>query len=114
MIEHLHAVLRMHQIGIVNLLRPRRLLRAAVNNARLGPQAALIMKAAAEHPHAPAVTDERGTLTYRELDEQSNALAHALKELGLPTGRWSRSWPATTAACCWQSAAPPGPRCAWR
>ncbi|GAA2630974.1 acyl-CoA synthetase [Paractinoplanes durhamensis] len=84
MIEHLHAVLRMHQIGIVNLLRPRRLLRAAVNNARLGPQAALIMKAAAEFPDAPAVTDERGTLTYRELDEQSNALAHALKQLGLP------------------------------
>ncbi|GIF20047.1 fatty-acyl-CoA synthase [Actinoplanes tereljensis] len=84
MIEHLHAVLRMHQIGIINLSRPRRLLRAAVNNARLGPQAALIMKAAAEHPDFPAVTDDRGTLTYRELDEQSNALAHALKELGLP------------------------------
>ncbi|MFC7277562.1 acyl-CoA synthetase [Paractinoplanes rhizophilus] len=84
MIEHLHAVLRMHQIGIVNLRQPRRLLRAAVHNARLGPQAALIRKAAAEHPDAPAVTDERGTLTYRELDEQSNALAHALTELGLP------------------------------
>jgi fatty-acyl-CoA synthase len=84
MIEHLQAVLRMHQIGIVNLLRPRRLLRAAVDNARLGPQAALIMKAAVEYPNAPALTDERGTLTYRELDEQSNALAHALKELGLP------------------------------
>ncbi|MBM2615522.1 acyl-CoA synthetase [Actinoplanes sp. LDG1-06] len=84
MIEHVRAVLRMHQIGIVNLLSPRRLLRAAGQNARLGPQAALIMKAAAEHPDAPAVTDESGTLTYRELDEQSNALAHALKGLGLP------------------------------
>jgi len=84
MIENLRAVLRMHQIGIVDLRRPRRLLRAAVDNARLGPQAALIMKAAAEFPDAPAVTDERGSLTYRELDEQSNALAHALKELGLP------------------------------
>nr|BFE74154.1 hypothetical protein GCM10020092_074550 [Actinoplanes digitatis] len=83
-LEHLHAVGRMHQIGIINLLRPDRLLRAAVNNARLGPQAALIMKAAAEHPDAPAVTDERGTLTYRQLDEQSNALAHALNGLGLP------------------------------
>ncbi len=83
-LERLHAVGRMHQIGIVNLRRPDRLLRAAVHNARLGPQAALIMKAAAEHPAAPAVTDERGTLTYRQLDEQSNALAHALHELGLP------------------------------
>src|SRR5688572_33446241 len=83
-LEQLQAVRRMHQIGIVNLLRPDRLLRAAVQNARLGPQAALIMKAAAEHPDAPAVTDERGTLTYRQLDEQSNALAHALHGLGLP------------------------------
>jgi fatty-acyl-CoA synthase len=83
-LEHVQAVRRMHQIGIVDLLRPGRLLRAAVNNARLGPQAALIMKAAAEHPDAPAVTDERGTLTYRQLDEQSNALAHALHALGLP------------------------------
>jgi fatty-acyl-CoA synthase len=83
-LERLRAVGRMHQIGIVNLRRPDRLLRAARNNARLGPQAALIMKAAAEHPDAPAVTDERGTLTYRELDEQSNALAHALHRLGLP------------------------------
>ncbi|GAA0568121.1 acyl-CoA synthetase [Paractinoplanes ferrugineus] len=84
MIEHLRAVLRMHQIGIINLTRPHRLLRAAADNSRLGPQAALIMKAAAEHPDAPAVTDELGTLTYRQLDEQSNALAHALKGLGLP------------------------------
>jgi fatty-acyl-CoA synthase len=82
--EKLHAVLRMHQIGIVNLTRPDRLLKMAKNNGRLGPQAALIMKAASEHPDAPALTDERGTLTYRELDEQSNALAHALKSLGLP------------------------------
>jgi fatty-acyl-CoA synthase len=81
--ENLHAVLRMHQIGIVNLLRPDHLVRAAVRNAKLGPQAALIMKAAAENPHAPALTDERGTLTYRQLDELSNALARALRELNL-------------------------------
>ena len=62
-LERLRAVGRMHQIGLVNLLRPDRLVRAAVNNARLGPQAALIMKAAVEHPDAPAVTDERGTLS---------------------------------------------------
>ncbi|MEU4560670.1 acyl-CoA synthetase [Actinoplanes sp. NPDC023936] len=83
-LEHLHAVLRMHQIGIVNLARPDRLLKMAATNGRLGPQAALIMKAAAEHPDLPAVTDERGSLTYRELDEQSNALAHALKSFNLP------------------------------
>ena len=83
-LEHLRAVLRMHQIGIVDLGRPDRLVKAARNNARLGPQAALIMKAAAEHPDRPALTDERGTMTYRELDEQSNALARHLRSLGLP------------------------------
>ncbi|GAA4588313.1 fatty-acyl-CoA synthase [Actinoplanes octamycinicus] len=83
-LENLHAVLRMHQIGIVNLLRPDHLVSAAIRNARLGPQAALIMKAAIEHPHAPALTDERGTLNYRQLDEQSNALARALKDLKFP------------------------------
>ncbi|GIF06876.1 AMP-binding protein [Actinoplanes siamensis] len=82
--ENLHAVLRMHQIGIVNLLRPDRLVGAAVRNARLGPQAALIRKAAVEHPSAPALTDDQGTLTYPELDELSNALAHGLTGLGLP------------------------------
>jgi fatty-acyl-CoA synthase len=83
-VENLHAVLRMHQIGIVNLLRPDRLVGAARRNARLGPQAALIMKAAMEHPSLPALTDDRGTLTYRQLDEQSNALAHALTGLNFP------------------------------
>ncbi|HWS34816.1 MAG TPA: acyl-CoA synthetase [Actinoplanes sp.] len=83
-LEHLHAVLRMHQIGIVNLLRPDRLLKAAGNNARLGPQAALTEKAATENPNAPALTDERGTWTYREFFERSNALAHALRRVDLP------------------------------
>ncbi|GLY03178.1 fatty-acyl-CoA synthase [Actinoplanes sp. NBRC 101535] len=77
-------MLRMHQIGIVDLRRPDRLLRAAVANARLGPQAALTQKAALEHPDAPALTDERGTWSYREYYERSNALAHALLRVGLP------------------------------
>ncbi|MDI6101778.1 acyl-CoA synthetase [Actinoplanes sp. NEAU-A12] len=83
-LEHLHAVLRMHQIGIVNLLRPDRLVKAAANNAKIGPQAALIEKAANERPDLPALTDERGTWTYREFFERSNALAHALRKVDLP------------------------------
>ena len=83
-LEHLRAVLRMHQIGIVDLLRPDRLIKAAANNAKIGPQAALVEKAAIEHPDLPALTDERGTWTYRELFERSNALAHALRKIDLP------------------------------
>ncbi|MEU4619691.1 acyl-CoA synthetase [Actinoplanes sp. NPDC023801] len=83
-LEQLHAVVRMHQIGIVNLLRPDRLIKAAGNNAKIGPQAALTEKAALEHPDLPALTDERGTWTYREFFERSNALAHALRKVSLP------------------------------
>ena len=36
----------------------------------------------AAHPDARALTDGRGSLTYRELDERANRLAHALRELG--------------------------------
>ncbi|GIE31799.1 fatty-acyl-CoA synthase [Actinoplanes italicus] len=80
----LRAVLRMHQIGIVNLLRPDRLVKAAGNNARLGPQAALTEKAATEHPDLPAITDEKGTWTYLQYFQRSNALAHALRKVELP------------------------------
>jgi fatty-acyl-CoA synthase len=83
-LEHLHAVLRMHQIGIVNLLRPDKLIKAAGNNAKIGPQAALTETAANDHPDLPALTDERGTWTYRQFFERSNALAHALRRTDLP------------------------------
>lgn len=40
-------------------------------------------KQAADRPDAPALTFEGRTLTYRQLDEQSNALAHRLCGMGL-------------------------------
>lgn len=84
--ESLHALGRMQQRGIIDLRRPDRLLRMAEDNRVYGPQAALIMKTAAEHPDSPALADERGVLTYRELDRQSNALARALVADGLTPG----------------------------
>ncbi|GLF99153.1 non-ribosomal peptide synthetase [Streptomyces yaizuensis] len=43
---------------------------------------ALFEARAAERPDAVAVEDERGALTYRELDERANRLAHQLRSLG--------------------------------
>ncbi|WP_281197285.1 AMP-binding protein [Nocardia pseudovaccinii] len=84
--EDARAVVRLHRSGVIDLTRPDRVLRTTRNNKTYGPQATLIMKAALEHPDAPAVADERGVLTYRELDEQSNALANALLAQGLRPG----------------------------
>ncbi|HEX8274268.1 MAG TPA: amino acid adenylation domain-containing protein, partial [Longimicrobiaceae bacterium] len=41
---------------------------------------------ALERPHAPALTFEAETLTYRELNERANRLAHRLRALGVAPG----------------------------
>ncbi|MGW5113475.1 AMP-binding protein [Nocardia sp. NPDC004123] len=86
LVEKVAAAALLHRTGVIDLTRPDRLRRLAAANQCYGPQASLIMKAAAEHPEALAVVDERGALTYRELDEQSNALASALAASGLRPG----------------------------
>lgn len=74
----LNAIKRMHQAGVIDLARPDQVVAMARANGSFGPQAALIMKAARDHPDDPALADERGEMTFRELDEQSNALADSL------------------------------------
>ncbi|MEE2034837.1 amino acid adenylation domain-containing protein [Rhodococcus chondri] len=48
--------------------------------------AEMLSATAARHPELPAVADTRATLTYRELDEQSNRLAHELVAAGVARG----------------------------
>ena len=48
--------------------------------------AAACVASAARHPNELALIDERGQLTYRELHERTNALAHALADQGLNEG----------------------------
>ncbi|MFC1421134.1 acyl-CoA synthetase [Streptacidiphilus cavernicola] len=81
-----HAVVRLHRTGVIDLTRLDLTLRAARNNNVYGPPASMIMAVARRAPDAPALADERGVLTYRELDEQSNALANALLAMGLTPG----------------------------
>jgi fatty-acyl-CoA synthase len=51
-----------------------------------GPAGAAITVAAAAHGDRTALIDDRGALTFTELDRRSNALANALRERGLDSG----------------------------
>lgn len=81
-----HALLRMLQRRVVDPARPDVALRALGYNRRYGPQAALVIKGAAESPDRIAIVDERGTLTYAQYEAQSNALARGLRASGLKSG----------------------------
>lgn len=53
---------------------------------RYGAFGGLVGYTAARYGDAPAITDERGTLSFRELEDQSNALAHGLRANGFGAG----------------------------
>src|SRR5215216_5080442 len=73
--------------GIIRPQRPDRLLNAAVALIRWGATPAAGYKAAASrYPDDLGLIDESGTLTFREIHERSNALAHALALEGVAAG----------------------------
>ncbi|MEU7764319.1 acyl-CoA synthetase [Nocardia sp. NPDC049190] len=67
-------------------LRPDRAVRSALDVLKFGPFAGVVMHSARTRPDAGAIVDERGELTFGQLDEQSNALARGLANLGLEPG----------------------------
>jgi len=85
-IESGHAVARLVDRGIIEPLD----IGAAVRSAKLaqlyGPQATMAIQGGRRYADLPAVVDERGTLTYQQVDDQSWALAHGLQGLGLKEG----------------------------
>ena len=72
--------------GMVDLLRPDQAVQAFIALRRYGAFGGLLANAAARYRDAPALTDERGTLSFRELDQYSNALARALAAKGIRAG----------------------------
>ena len=73
--------------GILRPQRPDRLFHALRALIRWGATPAAGYKAAASrHPDRLALIDESGTLTFREVHERSNALAHALRAEGVGAG----------------------------
>ena len=76
----LHTLVTLTRAGIVHPERPDRLWHTARALLRYGTTPAAGYTAAArKFPDEPAVIDELGTLTFREVDERTNALAHALR-----------------------------------
>jgi fatty-acyl-CoA synthase len=58
-----------------------------VKNSRVyGPQATMAIQGGRKFPSLPAIVDEHGTLTFKQVDDMSNALAGGLKSLGVDKG----------------------------
>ena len=93
--------------GLARPRRPDRLAAMAAAFARFGSTpAAGYAAGAAAYPNAVAIVDERGSLTYRQVHERSNAVANALREDGVREGdgvaimcRNHRGWIDAVVAC---------------
>ena len=73
--------------GVVRFDRPDKLVRVGLTMLRWGPTpAAGYAISALRTPDRPAIHDERGTISFRELATQTNALAHGLRGLGVGEG----------------------------
>jgi acyl-CoA synthetase (AMP-forming)/AMP-acid ligase II/uncharacterized membrane protein len=73
--------------GILRPIRPDRLLHIATTLVRWGRSpAAGFIALAAQYPDEPAIVDELGTLTFKDVDVRTNALAHAFADHGIGEG----------------------------
>src|SRR3954447_4189000 len=103
----LQTLVTLTRAGIVHPERPDHLWHTARALLRFGTTPAARYTAAARiHPDEPAVIDELGTISFKQLDERTNALAHALAADGVEEGdgvalmcRNHRGWIDTVVAC---------------
>ena len=84
--ETLGLITTMRRAGLIAPMRPDRYVRIAAAMRREGMGMTSGFASAAQRcPDSPGLIDERGSLTWRELEERCNALAAALQ--GLPSGQ---------------------------
>jgi acyl-CoA synthetase (AMP-forming)/AMP-acid ligase II len=77
----------LHQSGIAGLHRPDKTVKVVSAFVRWGASPALgITTAAIHYPHETALIDERGSLTFEQLQRRTNALAHAFARMGIGYG----------------------------
>jgi acyl-CoA synthetase (AMP-forming)/AMP-acid ligase II len=77
----------LREAGILGLERPDKAIKVGSAYVRWGASPALgITTAAIHHPHETALIDERGSLTFEQLQRRSNALARAFAAMGIGYG----------------------------
>ncbi|HEY5815348.1 MAG TPA: AMP-binding protein [Solirubrobacterales bacterium] len=77
----------LHEAGVLGLHRPDKSAKVVSAFVRWGASPALgITTAAIHYPHETALIDERGSLTFEQLQRRSNALAHAFERMGIGYG----------------------------
>jgi fatty-acyl-CoA synthase len=85
--DKLHTAKTLVETGILRPARPDKLVRVGVALQKWGPTPAAGYTASAiRYPNDTAIIDELGTLTFREVHERTNALAHALSDAGILEG----------------------------
>jgi fatty-acyl-CoA synthase len=80
------ALLTIVNAGLIGAERPDRLYATYKAMERYGAMGAAISMAAIRHGDRTALIDEIGSLTYREMDLRSNALANAFRARGAGSG----------------------------
>lgn len=83
MSDGLSAVGVLRRSGAIELQNPVELLRTAKDATVLGPVVTAFAHAARHNGAATAIADERGPLTFEELDRRSNAVANGLAARGI-------------------------------
>ncbi|MFD3742908.1 acyl-CoA synthetase [Nocardia sp. NPDC058633] len=86
LLESVKAIGVLRARGVSDPKTPLETLRTMKESKIYGPQATLVRHSARVAPDQVALVDERGELTYRELDEQSTAIARGLGEAGIGEG----------------------------
>ena len=85
--QGLHTVKTLYEAGLIRAQRPDRTLRALLVMQRWGmTPAAGYQAGAAQYPNEVAIIDERGTLTFSEVNERTNRLAASLSDAGIGEG----------------------------
>lgn len=80
------AVAVLRRRGMLDPKRPHELIRTARDAGVYGPFVTVLAHATRRDRHAAALVDERGVLTFDQLDRQSNALARGMRSAGIGLG----------------------------